>query len=250
MLLRRITEHLKAQNWTAVGIDFVIVVVGVFIGIQVANWNDARQEKAREAHYVERLDAELEVIRTRLADARVVYERSAREIELLLTAQRDFAENGMASLPDDETLKRAVRNATTGRVPAGSPAAFKEMLSNGDLEILSSDELRQALFAYDEFANIARDGWRVLRADLRVSANVVGGYLDLLGPEDFDGLISVGGTRDIKVINFRKEAFFENPEIPAHLNILLRGQVSQFSLIDRQLKRVEQIENIIAKETK
>ena len=42
MLLRRIIEHVKAQNWFAVGIDFVIVVVGVFIGIQVANWNDAR----------------------------------------------------------------------------------------------------------------------------------------------------------------------------------------------------------------
>ena len=41
MLLRRITEHVKAQNWTAVALDFFIVVIGVFIGIQVANWNDA-----------------------------------------------------------------------------------------------------------------------------------------------------------------------------------------------------------------
>jgi large-conductance mechanosensitive channel len=30
------------QNWLAVFIDFVIVVIGVFIGIQVANWNDER----------------------------------------------------------------------------------------------------------------------------------------------------------------------------------------------------------------
>ncbi len=41
MRLRRVTEHVKAQNWFAVGLDFVIVVVGVFIGIQVANWNEA-----------------------------------------------------------------------------------------------------------------------------------------------------------------------------------------------------------------
>lgn len=41
MLLRRVTENVKAQNWTAVALDFVIVVVGVFIGIQVANWNAA-----------------------------------------------------------------------------------------------------------------------------------------------------------------------------------------------------------------
>lgn len=45
MILRRVTEHVKAQNWFAVGIDPFIVVVGVFIGIQVANWNDARRDR-------------------------------------------------------------------------------------------------------------------------------------------------------------------------------------------------------------
>ncbi len=33
MILRRITEHVNAQNWFAIGLDFLIVVVGVFIGI-------------------------------------------------------------------------------------------------------------------------------------------------------------------------------------------------------------------------
>ena len=41
MILRRVMEHVKSQNWTAVAVDFLIVVVGVFIGIQLGNWNDA-----------------------------------------------------------------------------------------------------------------------------------------------------------------------------------------------------------------
>ena len=48
MLLRRMIEHVKAQNWTAVALDFVIVVMGVFIGIQVANWNAARADRVQE----------------------------------------------------------------------------------------------------------------------------------------------------------------------------------------------------------
>lgn len=52
MILRRVIEHVKAQNWTAVALDFVIVVMGVFIGIQVSNWNAARAERAREAIYL------------------------------------------------------------------------------------------------------------------------------------------------------------------------------------------------------
>ncbi len=47
MILRRITEHVKAQNWTAVALDFFIVVVGVFVGLQVSNWNDARSDRQR-----------------------------------------------------------------------------------------------------------------------------------------------------------------------------------------------------------
>jgi hypothetical protein len=60
LLLRRITEHVKAQNWTAVGLDFVIVVVGVFVGIQVSNWNDAQEFKGRERELLRELRSEIE----------------------------------------------------------------------------------------------------------------------------------------------------------------------------------------------
>jgi len=59
LILRRITEHVKAQNWTAIALDFVIVVVGVFIGIQVSNWNDAQTDKAQEDAYLNELRAEV-----------------------------------------------------------------------------------------------------------------------------------------------------------------------------------------------
>ena len=60
MLLRRVIEHVKAQNWTAVGLDFVIVVVGVFIGIQVANWNEERTFVAKEKELLAELKLEIE----------------------------------------------------------------------------------------------------------------------------------------------------------------------------------------------
>ena len=59
MLLRRVTQHVKEQNWFAVFVDFFIVVVGVFIGIQVANWNDTQNNKAGLVTTLERLDREV-----------------------------------------------------------------------------------------------------------------------------------------------------------------------------------------------
>ncbi len=59
MILRRVIEHVKDQNWTAVALDFVIVVVGVFIGIQVANWNAARQDEHEGREYIDRIQEDL-----------------------------------------------------------------------------------------------------------------------------------------------------------------------------------------------
>ena len=46
MILRRITEHVKAQNWFAVGLDFVIVVIGVGVAMFGQQWLSDRQQRA------------------------------------------------------------------------------------------------------------------------------------------------------------------------------------------------------------
>jgi len=42
MILRRLSQSLKTQNWTAIWIEFILLVSGVFLGIQVSNWNSER----------------------------------------------------------------------------------------------------------------------------------------------------------------------------------------------------------------
>ena len=67
MLLRRVIEHVRAQDWTAIFLDFVIVVVGVFIGIQVSNWNDRLAFEKREQVLLRELYGE---VTQNMADAR------------------------------------------------------------------------------------------------------------------------------------------------------------------------------------
>jgi hypothetical protein len=62
MLLRRIIAHLREQEWTAFAIDFVIVVIGVFLGIQVANWNESWLEQQREKAYLVALQEDFHTI--------------------------------------------------------------------------------------------------------------------------------------------------------------------------------------------
>ena len=55
MILRRLTANFRKQDWTAVTVELVIVVLGVFIGLQVNNWNEARNDRALEHQYIQRL---------------------------------------------------------------------------------------------------------------------------------------------------------------------------------------------------
>ena len=51
MVIRRIREHVAELHWLAVAVDLAIVVVGVFLGTQANNWNQARIERATAAEY-------------------------------------------------------------------------------------------------------------------------------------------------------------------------------------------------------
>jgi hypothetical protein len=59
MILCRLAANLKQQNWTAIWIELVLLVAGVFIGIQVSNWNEERKVNLKAAFFSERLKAHL-----------------------------------------------------------------------------------------------------------------------------------------------------------------------------------------------
>ena len=59
MILRRITHHMRAQNWSAIAIEFVLVVLGVFLGISAANWNQARADQQQTRRLLSQLRPEL-----------------------------------------------------------------------------------------------------------------------------------------------------------------------------------------------
>lgn len=59
MILRRLTESLRAQHWMTITIDFLVVVIGVFMGVQASNWNQARIERENTLRLLDQLRPEL-----------------------------------------------------------------------------------------------------------------------------------------------------------------------------------------------
>ncbi len=74
MILRKLASAIRRQDWFTVLLEVVIVVLGVFIGIQVSNWNNAREAS-------ERRDLIVAALITDLRDAAAAQEGFTREID-------------------------------------------------------------------------------------------------------------------------------------------------------------------------
>ena len=79
MIVRRLVENLKQQHWTGVLIELAIVVLGVFIGLQVSTWNEARVERQRTAQV-------LDAFRTDMRDYSAVTRKFGRRANTGLAA--------------------------------------------------------------------------------------------------------------------------------------------------------------------
>jgi hypothetical protein len=141
MILRRVIAHFRKQEWTAIAIDFLIVVLGVFVGIQVSNWNAGRADRVSERNYIVQLRQDLKLIQVELRDqieferfqSRLASEIASEIIEPSAQAERRIGV-GLAHLAQRRTLKTA------------SPT-FVDLQSSGNLEIISDPDLRAAIIA-------------------------------------------------------------------------------------------------------
>lgn len=155
MILRRITEHVKAQNWFAVAIDFVIVVAGVFVGIEVSNWNAARAtDEASRA-----VTAELiEDLRDEAWGFQYLLEYSD---DVLKSAEQALgALEGRAALSDDRFLAAAYR-ATQYREPRRRRSTYDELISTGEIGLIRDRALRDLaikVYTTPMFDNIRQEG--------------------------------------------------------------------------------------------
>ncbi|WDI32184.1 hypothetical protein PUV54_03130 [Hyphococcus flavus] len=179
MLLRRVIEHVKTQNWTAVALDFVIVVVGVFIGIQVSNWNDARGERQRETQIlgdiatdiaadIEGYDIAIDGALVRIATMNYIFENTpsaalsalmpdTEQVELHLSWSSDMEESVRLGSQNnefnfEEYAAAAKESLWSSAVIVGnverSATASDALVNSGELGILRNKEIVRQLQEY------------------------------------------------------------------------------------------------------
>lgn len=191
MILRRVTEHVRSQNWTAVALDFVIVVVGVFIGIQVSNWNDFQRERGDERLILEELRQSLAADESKLSAV----------IDRLNSAISDMSElraHMMAGEPYDEALDRKF-GVIYGAIDLTLNTGPYEQLKAGSLSLIQNNELRsQIVDVFDNSYSLAERYTNEIQVKIILDKYwpyFMNNFHDIVQwetatPHDYDGLLA------------------------------------------------------------
>ena len=141
MILRRLSQSLKQQSWMAIVIELVIVVLGVFIGIQAQQWQAGWEDSRLERVYLERILSDIDL--------------SIQTNELNITRLERYS-NGQAFVVESlrrcelpENKKDAFATGISDIAKVG-PSVFSlstmdEMLSAGHFSLIRNSEIRDAL---------------------------------------------------------------------------------------------------------
>jgi len=157
MILRRFIEHVKEQNWTAIFLDFVIVVSGVFIGIQVSNWNAARADRLELSNAIARLVLETQ----ENLDSIATLEKESTASVAAVGAAIDILQACDGNEGNREIVEKGLANAQSTRGMLLRMSALEELTSAPFLLRQQSDtqrkQLSEALFTLKLF--MAESKW-------------------------------------------------------------------------------------------
>jgi hypothetical protein len=141
MILRRIITHLRKQEWMAIAIDFLIVVLGVFVGLQVNNWNEARGERAKEYGYLVRLHEDL-------VRSIATIDRTMGMLERQSAGQTIFLDAlARCAVPPGESgeIEKAISTLGYINAPIFSSRTYDELTSSGSFDTIENEEIRTSL---------------------------------------------------------------------------------------------------------
>ena len=141
MILRRLTKHVKDQNWFAVALDFLIVILGVFIGLQVNTWNAERQVRAGEQRYLERLREDV-AVSIEQNEWRVAFmDRQDRYSTLAL----DRLSNCVIPPEDRDVIANALYHVGKSLPPVLLRSVINELNATGNFQTIRNSALREAI---------------------------------------------------------------------------------------------------------
>lgn len=191
MIIYRISQAIKDQNWSVITVEILVVIFGILIGLQVDDLNNTRLDRAEARYYTNRLIQELtetlDLISAEVDLAGQVITATAEAAAMVRTGaitddNRQYFEEKFSQafyLPDYRFPVRAL----------------SDLRASGHLTIFEDNAVREQLVQYDEFSSFGETQFQVVLDQFSSEAIQLAKMVDL--PSDFRISRSILSPNDI-----------------------------------------------------
>jgi len=141
VILKRFSQAIVNQNWSVVVLEIIVVVVGIFLGLQVDDWNEARKYRQQESLYLDKVFDDLTAMRLDLVDSIEGNETRRQR----MTAALYTLEACDSSADAQSDVKYALEHYQVSPPINYLDATYSEMVASGSLVRLQDQELKQKI---------------------------------------------------------------------------------------------------------
>ena len=226
-------KHVTDENWFVVGLEMVVVVLGIIIGLQFSNWNEQRLELVKGQSYLNRIADELEQDIRFFNGVLRSNERSIENAQFLL----ETAENEDLVREDPTRFITSIASVGASIVVNVNNNTFEEIKFSGKLEIIEDEELRAQIADYYDFIEISQT-FSHMRMDAETGYQ--NRYVGVLTPDQYSG-----AGRDVSYTEVDAllvyERFMQNLPLIDWLPVMIKTKRNTISFSTRSQRRAEEL---------
>lgn len=149
MLTSNIIKHLKQQKWGSALIDFIVVVSGIFVALQVDSWHEARTNTQKEKVILEQLYNDFSINVDNINTMATFHQKKAEDL--------DYVIDIVASNQIDSATKRA-NNALMSMFQLPpinvSMGTYKYLIASGDIALIQDQHLKTKIMELESHLDV------------------------------------------------------------------------------------------------
>lgn len=156
MIIQKLASAIRRQDWFQVTIEVLIVIVGIFLGLQVQAWYEDRAERQLELAYIERLledaDNSISVQQNTLDDMATRIDKFQRLLNML--------EDNLISDDNLDEFSNIYLETFGWRAIQYYQETMNELISSGTLSVISSNDFRTKLSRFRDSIRLVDNSTR------------------------------------------------------------------------------------------
>lgn len=232
MILQKLASAIRQQDWFQVLIEIMIVIIGIYLGFQVQNWDQERKDRASGELYLSQIKEDIEfdlvVSKGMLSQAIPIKQIMLNRTEEMVKSRKPLEKiivnapvivNAPDNMPEEmefDNFKTLEYSTVFGwSYPLIRTTTYDDLQNSGKLALISNDQLRFLISDYYDQSRNARE---------RILARITG-YSDAVYT------LVDGGNRTSFTHNTIDQEKFDQPDFDPNTSIsefIERAQTEDF----------------------